>query len=82
MSNNNINEDKGRDVHVEVEDRKHILATVVPDIELELSAIGGVPNPWGRGHIQLYAMCMVIYLCSTMNGMLEFYWPSWRAIGN
>ncbi|KAK2598166.1 hypothetical protein QQS21_005717 [Conoideocrella luteorostrata] len=28
----------------------------------------GAPNPWGRGHLQLYAACLIIYLCSTMNG--------------
>lgn len=26
------------------------------------------PNPWGRGHIALYGCCLVVYLCSTMNG--------------
>lgn len=33
------------------------------------NALGGPPNPWGRGHLQLYAACLIIYLCSTMNGM-------------
>ncbi|KAL3487615.1 putative transporter [Aspergillus germanicus] len=31
-------------------------------------ALGGTPNPWGRGHLKLYAACLIIYLCSTMNG--------------
>ena len=26
------------------------------------------PNPWGRGYLQMYAFCFVLYLCSTMNG--------------
>jgi hypothetical protein len=26
------------------------------------------PNPWGKGHIRLYLICGLIYLCSTMNG--------------
>jgi sugar porter (SP) family MFS transporter len=28
----------------------------------------GAPSPWGRGHLQLYMACGLIYLCSTMNG--------------
>lgn len=40
-------------------------------MESALDASGGAPNPWGRGHIQLYLCCMIIYLCSTMNGNLE-----------
>jgi len=26
------------------------------------------PSPWGRGHLALYGCCIVVYLCSTMNG--------------
>lgn len=26
------------------------------------------PNPWGRGYLQLYVYCLILYLCSTMNG--------------
>ncbi|KAH6887651.1 general substrate transporter [Thelonectria olida] len=26
------------------------------------------PNPWGTGHLKLYSLCILIYLCSTMNG--------------
>lgn len=37
-------------------------------IEATFDAIGGAPSPWGRGHLQLYGACMLIYLCSTMNG--------------
>lgn len=40
-------------------------------METALDASGGAPNPWGRGHIQLYLCCLVIYLCSTMNGNWE-----------
>ncbi|OQV04538.1 hypothetical protein CLAIMM_09401 [Cladophialophora immunda] len=33
------------------------------------AALGqNAPNPWGRGHIALYGCCLVVYLCSTMNG--------------
>jgi hypothetical protein len=34
-----------------------------------LDGVGNKPDPWGRGHIQLYMLCVVVYLCSTMNGM-------------
>ncbi|KAK7892227.1 hypothetical protein LTR67_007323 [Exophiala xenobiotica] len=26
------------------------------------------PSPWGKGHLALYGCCIVVYLCSTMNG--------------
>ncbi|KAK5447933.1 hypothetical protein LTS15_009432 [Exophiala xenobiotica] len=26
------------------------------------------PSPWGKGHLALYGCCLVVYLCSTMNG--------------
>ena len=26
------------------------------------------PNPWGKGYLTLYGYCLVLYLCSTMNG--------------
>ena len=33
------------------------------------AAIGeNKPNPWGKGYISLYCYCLVLYLCSTMNG--------------
>lgn len=28
----------------------------------------GAPNPLGKGHLRLYALCAIVYLCSTMNG--------------
>lgn len=28
------------------------------------------PDPWSRGYIGLYCVCLLIYLCSTMNGAL------------
>lgn len=28
-------------------------------------------NTWSRGSLHLYAVCLLVYLCSTMNGMLE-----------
>ncbi|CAM1502504.1 Fc.00g044880.m01.CDS01 [Cosmosporella sp. VM-42] len=37
-------------------------------IDATLDAAGGAPNPWGKGHVQLYMLCVIIYLCSTMNG--------------
>lgn len=38
-----------------------------PDVLAEIEA----PNPWGKGHKRLYMYCALIYLCSTMNGMLS-----------
>ena len=29
-------------------------------------------KPWSRGSLQLYAICLLIYLCSTMNGQWTF----------
>jgi hypothetical protein len=29
-------------------------------------------NTWGAGSLHLYAICLLIYLCSTMNGMPPF----------
>jgi hypothetical protein len=26
------------------------------------------PNPWSKGYLRLYAICLLVYLCSTMNG--------------
>jgi hypothetical protein len=26
-------------------------------------------NTWGAGSLHLYAICLLVYLCSTMNGM-------------
>jgi hypothetical protein len=28
------------------------------------------PNQWGKGHLQLYGLCAVIFLNSTMSGMV------------
>ncbi|KAH7489688.1 Lactose permease [Fusarium oxysporum f. sp. matthiolae] len=36
-------------------------------IATELNNVGA-PSPWGKGHLQLYMACALIYLCSTMNG--------------
>lgn len=44
-------------------------------METALDATGGAPSPWGRGHIQLYLYCLVIYLCSTMNGTSDLNQP-------
>ncbi|KAL2862478.1 sugar porter family MFS transporter [Aspergillus lucknowensis] len=37
-------------------------------IAVTFDVLGGRPDPWGRGHLQLYGACLIIYLCSTMNG--------------
>ena len=29
------------------------------------------PNPWGKGHLQLYALATICFLNSTMSGMSE-----------
>ena len=29
------------------------------------------PSPWGRGHLALYGCCIIVYLCSTMNGKVR-----------
>ena len=28
------------------------------------------PNPWGKGYLNLYFICFLIFFCSTMNGMM------------
>ena len=28
------------------------------------------PNPWGKGYVELYGICFLIFLCSTMNGAI------------
>lgn len=25
------------------------------------------PNPWGKGYLELYGVCLLMFLCSTMN---------------
>ncbi|KAL7931436.1 general substrate transporter [Trichoderma chlorosporum] len=55
----------------EYEDRK---ASDVPGadagfaIAATLQEAHAVPNPWAWGHVQLYLVCAIVYLCSTMNG--------------
>lgn len=55
----------------EYEDRK---ASDVPGadagfaIEATLQDAHAVPDPWAWGHVQLYLVCAIVYLCSTMNG--------------
>jgi MFS family permease len=49
---------------------RHDEKIVQPDaIVTTLEATGGRPNPFGRGHIKLYSFCLIIYFCSTMNGL-------------
>lgn len=30
------------------------------------------PNPWGKGHLQLYALATICFLNSTMSGTVAF----------
>ena len=41
-------------------DRHAVLKTILEQRPL---------SPWSRGAIRLYAICLLVYLCSTMNGM-------------
>jgi hypothetical protein len=52
------------DVNLSSEKGRHVPVA----IENTLIEAGGAPNPWGRGHIKLYLLCSLVYLCSTMNG--------------
>ncbi|KUL87884.1 hypothetical protein ZTR_03232 [Talaromyces verruculosus] len=36
----------------------------------------GTPNPLGKGHLRLYALCAIVYLCSTMNAIFTALAPS------
>lgn len=38
-------------------------------IATTLEAAGQKPDPFGPGHVKLYLFCLIIYFCSTMNGM-------------
>lgn len=35
------------------------------------------PDQWGRGYIHLYFCCLLIFLCSTMNGEYHYRTSSW-----
>jgi len=55
----------------EVEDtrptiQEHEINVANADLAAALSQ--NAPSPWGRGHLTLYGCCLVVYLCSTMNG--------------
>ena len=62
---------------VEGDEKGHFEASHVPGpdsgvaIAATLQDAKAVPNPWAWGHIQLYLICGIVYLCSTMNG--EFH---------
>ena len=45
----------------------------VKNVSFETALGENKPNAWGRGYLQLYACCLLVYLCSTMNGMLLLY---------
>lgn len=71
-----VDSEKTAPDHSEHHEHDHDWISKSPDdpaaaMESALDASGGAPNPWGRGHIQLYLSCMLIYLCSTMNGNLK-----------
>lgn len=48
---------------------KHATTKAVNNISFE-EALGTTnrPRPFNRGHVQLYFMCLLVYLCSTMGG--------------
>lgn len=37
-----------------------------------------VPDPWAWGHIHLYLVCAIVYMCSTMNGNVPCQKPRGR----
>ncbi|KIW37688.1 uncharacterized protein PV06_10322 [Exophiala oligosperma] len=40
----------------------------VANVDFATALAENPPNPWGRGHLALYGCCLIVYLCSTMNG--------------
>lgn len=40
----------------------------VMNVDLAAALGPNKPDTWGKGHRKLYAMCLLVYLCSTMNG--------------
>ncbi|KAL6242514.1 hypothetical protein RBB50_010654 [Rhinocladiella similis] len=40
----------------------------VANVDFAAALAENPPNPWGRGHLALYGCCIIVYLCSTMNG--------------
>lgn len=60
---------ESRSSHEEKEEKTHGGPQhPVRAIQATLTAAGEAPNPWGSGHRKLYLACLLIYLCSTMNG--------------
>lgn len=53
---------------------EHHEASRLPDpgsgvaIATTLQDAHAVPDPWAWGHVQLYLVCAIVYMCSTMNG--------------
>lgn len=66
-------EDKDGMTEKNIEDVKHLHSDqgVPLAIEDALPIVGGAPDPWAKGHLKLYGLCLIIYLCSTMNGTLR-----------
>jgi hypothetical protein len=50
--------------------RKIVEETVVEGVNASFATIMAKhkPNPWGKGHLQLYALAAVCFLNSTMSG--------------
>lgn len=41
-------------------------------IAAKLEDAHAVPDPWAWGHVHLYLVCAIVYLCSTMNGNVPY----------
>lgn len=60
----NVSSEK-RDLALEVIENDH------PDVALATILKTTPVKTWSRGALHLYAICLLIYLCSTMNGVLD-----------
>ena len=56
--------------HSEEASPRRARASLGPDAQDSLTKIlrRRPIRPWGRGSLRLYAICLLVYLCSTMNG--------------
>lgn len=61
--------DKPYMMHDEKElSEKHGESTTAIESDLTTILKNQPINTWGRGSLHLYAVCLLVYLCSTMNG--------------
>lgn len=61
--------DKPYIMHDEKESsEKHGESTTAIESDLTTILKNQPINTWGRGSLHLYAVCLLVYLCSTMNG--------------